>query len=148
MFKLQLKNEFNAKVEIPCVDNANAYILFVSDINNFGSSAIFSILGSGLCMNRMVASTGDQREHITIILENGITYLKWMNIPVSNDFDYYTFQISIISSNFLKITNEQNERITKLEKIIEEMYYSPGMPGYIQSKESFLENAKNVENDK
>lgn len=39
------------------------------------------------------------------------------------------------------IINQQRE-IQELKKIVEEIYYAPGMPGYLQAQHSFEENKK------
>ncbi len=39
------------------------------------------------------------------------------------------------------IINQQRE-IQELKKIVEEIYYAPGMPGYLRGEQSFEENKK------
>lgn len=144
-------------VSIPLDLSFGSYILFLTEIRDDGvitSSSILSmsLLDDNVNITRLCFCIAHSHHENTA--GGTVTSVTYSDIHFNNFAPNGTAKIVILqpeSDKYLELRLECMERhnlelqnrVVEMGEKLEEMYYAPGMPGYVKAKESFESNLSN-----
>lgn len=159
-YSFSCTSDESGQVYVQCCLEDGSYLIFIDncdlDTSNIYSTNIFSIskIENSISQIRLthvnINNTENELENrLFLTCDNvgnvGLAHL----VPLSNVnikiIDSSSSELIMDVYNFQKDKNEElqqeidvlKSKIFELENMIEKIYFSPGMPGYFESKESF-----------